>query len=336
MADQTKIQWCDATFNPWRGCTKVSDGCANCYAEAGSKRNPSVLGKWGPQGVRVLGAESYWGLPWTWHKKALRSRKRLKVFCASLADVFEDWGGQLVDTAGNRLWWHPTDQRFEPRVCVNQSGSFLPHKEFEPYMLTHARARLLLEIHVTHNLNWLLLTKRPEHFQRHMEAIMDIDPHDAGDLAAQWVLGSPMPNIWMGTSTENQECLLARLPALLQIPATVRFLSVEPQLGPITLPKGIKGLHWVIVGGESGSHSRPFNPEWARYLRDQCEQEGIAFFLKQFGANPQVEGPPDGDTAQDGRRLHPLKLMDKKGGDMEEWAQDLRVREFPRVQGGVT
>lgn len=90
MGATTKIAWCDHTFNPWRGCTKVSQGCANCYAEMLSLRNPTVLGEWGAKGVRAIGTESYWKLPLGWDRKAKADNVRRRVFCASLADVFEE------------------------------------------------------------------------------------------------------------------------------------------------------------------------------------------------------------------------------------------------------
>src|SRR4051794_38669367 len=90
MATETKIQWTHHTFNPWRGCQKVSPGCAHCYAEQLSLRNPKVLGEWGPDGKRVIASESYWRLPLKWNRDAHKAGERRRVFCASLADVFED------------------------------------------------------------------------------------------------------------------------------------------------------------------------------------------------------------------------------------------------------
>jgi protein gp37 len=179
-----------------------------------------------------------------------------RVFCASMGDVFED---------------HP------------QTGD--------------ARARLFTLIERTLWLDWMLLTKRPEN-------IMDMIPID-------WVPGLP-DNVWIGTSVEDQQRADERIPALLDVPAQVRFLSCEPLIGPVDLqyvlgvermdvlesepnPWGVEmfatmqgrlggGLHWVIVGGESGPGARPMHPHWARTLRDQCETAEVAFFMKQWGA----------------------------------------------------
>lgn len=133
MADVSKIQWTHATFNPWRGCTKVSEGCQNCYAETMSHRNPSVLGTWGKEGRRIVGVESYWRGPVKWNKEALAQGERRRVFCSSLADVFE-----TDDT-----------MPFQDRGVV-----------------VRARIRLFRLIDATPHLDWLLLTKRPQNVRK--------------------------------------------------------------------------------------------------------------------------------------------------------------------------
>lgn len=105
MGQQTSIAWTDHTFNPWRGCTKISPGCANCYAARDSKRFPAVRGVWGDEGTRVVAAESTWMEPEKWNRAAAKAGKRRRVFCASLADVFEDWRGPMLD-------------HFETELCV--------------------------------------------------------------------------------------------------------------------------------------------------------------------------------------------------------------------------
>lgn len=313
MGQDTKIQWAHHTFNPWRGCTKVSAGCQFCYAERGSKRNPKSLGEWGPRGTRVVAAESYWRQPAAWNKAAANAGERHRVFCASVADVFEG-----EDTMPASEW---------PKI-------------------KQARQRLFDLIDATPNLDWLLLTKRPENIQRISR-------------------GAPA-NVWFGTSVENQETADARIPHLLQCPAAVRFLSVEPLLGPMVIRsqflgesslRDIRHLHatgspahvgthagqreysrdfaansdgtehgpginWIIVGGESGPSARPCNVAWIRSIIRQCKDAGVACFAKQVGSNPNwaaddywESGPPN----------------DPKGGDMEEWPEDLRVREMPQA-----
>lgn len=251
MGQNSKIEWTHHTFNPWRGCQKVSPGCEHCYAETMSKRNPSVLGKWGPNGTRVIAVESYWNQPLKWDREAKVSGERRRVFCASLADVFED----------------------RPE-------------------LASPRERLFQLISDTPNLDWLLLTKRPENIERLMwPAPTEADPCS--------VLGGGdyLPNVWLGTSVEDQERADERIPHLLEVPATVRFLSCEPLLGPIEFSDvshrsdsikqlgkpALAGIDWVIVGGESGADARPMCPGWARSIRDQCKAAGVAFHFKQWG-----------------------------------------------------
>jgi protein gp37 len=241
MGSNSKIEWCDCTFNPWRGCTKVSDGCKNCYALALSKRNPKVLGIWGPSGTRVSASESYWKDPETWDAAAAKAGERHRVFCASMGDVFED---------------HP--------------------------MRDKPRAQLWDLIRRTPNLDWLLLTKRPRN-------IMRMIPQD-------WAQGGLPANVWAGTSVEDQSTADERIPHLLAVPARVRFLSCEPLLGLIDLAQagaiesagpdwaGYNALiDWVICGGESGNKARPMHPNWARSLRDQCQEAAVPYFFKQHG-----------------------------------------------------
>ncbi len=131
----------------------------------------------------------------------------------------------------------------------------------------------------------------------------------------------PLPNVWLGTSVEDQKRADERIQELTLCPAEVRFLSIEPLLGPVRfydlpLISGWTGLHWVIVGGESGPGARPFELDWARELRDECAREGIPFFLKQLGRFPVDGGVP-------------LELADRKGGNIDEWPEDLQIRQWP-------
>jgi len=277
MAENSKIEWTHHTFNPWRGCTKVSAGCAHCYAEMLSKRNPRSLGVWGPQGARVVAAEGYWREPLKWNAAAMAAGERRRVFCASLADVFEGPETMPADS------W-PVVQR--------------------------ARERLFRLIEDTRQLDWLLLTKRPENAAR----MWWIDPV----TGESW---SP-PNVWLGTSVENQEAADERIPHLFNVPAVVRFLSCEPLLGPVDLDPFLycdgctidsisrgdehrprcpvtragRKLGWVIAGGESGHQARPMHPGWARKLRDQCEAAGVPYLFKQWGEWIPFRQTPEGWT----------------------------------------
>lgn len=338
MAENTQIQWCHHTFNHIRGCTKISPGCANCYADQQSKRNPSTLGVWGPNGTRVVAAESYWKEPLKWDRKAKEAGFRRRVFCASLADVFENWQGPIINTAGQRV--SHIEGACEIVTTMND-----------------VRRRLFKLINETPNLDWLLLTKRPEN-------ILDTIRNCSGVPISEFE--RVFHNVWLGTSVEDQQRANERIPELLKVEARVRFLSVEPMLGPIDLSLWVpgsceycvdaesyglkktdcpychgsgrmlsydsnacqtRGIDWVICGGESGGKARRFDIQWARSLRDQCREAGTAFFMKQMGSNPE-----DSDPVNDGaREYYPLQLVDKKGGSMDEWPEDLRIREFPKT-----
>jgi protein gp37 len=293
MGATTGISWCDATFNPWRGCTKISPGCAHCYAEAMSVRNPKVLGEWGDHGTRVIASESYWRQPLKWDREAREAGVRRRVFCASLADVFE--------------------------IRAD---------------LVEPRQRLFDTIARTPNLDWLLLTKRPEAATAILQDHVFIPNDDGRWRVSAWegMKFGLLGNVWLGTTVENQEYADERIPILLQIPAAVRFLSVEPLLGPVDLERvySTSGgtqhnvgalqpgrISWVICGGESGGKARPFDLAWARSIRDQCKAAGVPYFAKQMGSN-----------AVDGGRRFPTE--DRHGADISEFPEDLRIQEFPR------
>lgn len=271
MAEHSEIAWTHHTFNPVKGCQKVSEGCKHCYAEADTKRYGLKL--WGPGAPRERTRPDYWKQPRQWNKRAEASGVRERVFCASWADVGED----------HPDWVQP-------------------------------RRDLVQLIEATPALDWLLLTKRPGDLVRLFR--------DAG-----WS-GAWPAHVWAGCTVENQAAADERIPRLLEVPAAIRFLSCEPLLGPVDLAYGafngadslgsLEGLHWVIAGGESGPHARPFDLTWARSLRDQCRGEGVAFFFKQAGSRPTLDGAP-------------LKLAHRKGGDLQELPEDLRVREWPRA-----
>lgn len=255
----SKIEWTDHTWNPWVGCTRVSPGCQHCYAETMMDKRYGKV-QWGPQGTRVRTSAAYWKQPLKWNRAAAAEGVRRRVFCASLADVFED-------------------------------------KPDQPE-LDESRRDLFNLISETQHLDWLLLTKRPENVMS-----MLIKAGRGFQPLPPWA--------WIGTSVENQEYADKRIPELLKIPATVRFLSVEPMVGPVDLsayltpkwtseerlsPKHGIGfpptldvvrirprVDWVIVGGESGHGARPMHPQWARDIRDQCENAGVPFFFKQHG-----------------------------------------------------
>lgn len=267
MGKQTGISWCDHTWNPWVGCAKVSDGCKFCYAEADMDHRRHFA-KWGPNGSRVRTSPTYWKQPIAWDKEAARDGIRRKVFCASLADVFEDFPG--LDDYRDDLW--------------NLIG----------------RCK---------NLDWLILTKRPENIRRMLPV------EDQVGMSCHW------PHIWLGTSAEDQETFDTRRLWLASAPAALRFLSIEPLLGPIRSESWHR-IDWVILGGESGPKARPCHLEWLRSIKGDCERARVPVFVKQLGSEPHLNGMPFASISN--RTLH-----DYKWGHMGEWPDDLRVRDFP-------
>ena len=233
MSAHTAISWCDATFNPWWGCVKVSPACTHCYAETFSKR--VGLKVWGPDSERRFFGPKHWQEPLKWNAAAKKAGVRKRVFCASMADVFEDRAD-----------------------------------------LKAARAQLFTLIDDTPQLDWLLLTKRPENIAK---------------LMPPWWGNKTWPNVWLGTTVENQSYADERIQLLLQTPAAVRFVSYEPALGPIDIQSWAFELDWLIAGGESGAGCRAANPDWFRSVRDQCALHGIAFHFKQHGGlRPKSNG----------------------------------------------
>lgn len=237
MGEFTKISWCDHTFNSWLGCEKVAPECDGCYAEQWAKRagRPEL---WGPHGERSHTSAANWRKPILWNRWAEDAGERHRVFCASLADVFD-----------------------------NQA-----HPDW--------RTDLFALIRETPNLDWLLLTKRPQNIKKM--------------IPADW--GDGYLNVWLGTTAginaafEAQKCWTH----LSAVPAVVHFISMEPLLEGISVESSCPNADWIIVGGESnqGSHrARHMEPDWARSIRDDCADLGIAFFMKQMSALAPI--PPD-------------------------------------------
>lgn len=266
----TKISWTDKTWNPVSGCSHVSEGCRNCYAERLSLRYKHTNLPWTAQNAAenvVLHPERL--------EQPLHWRKPCRVFVNSMSDLFHE---QV-----------PED--------------FI----FEIFSIMRDADRHIFQV----------LTKRP---QRMVDVVRKYY-QDLGRVADVFGLPNlePLSNVWLGVSVEDQRTADERIPLLLQTPAAVRFLSCEPLLGPITFrpqassmqevvkayfygqegyygePAMLNGIHWVIVGGESGPHFREMDLDWARYIRDQCIAEDVAFWFKQSSGfrsemNPTLDG----------------------------------------------
>jgi protein gp37 len=222
MGDKSPIQWTDATWNPTTGCSKVSPGCKNCYAERLSKR------------LQKMGNPKYQhGFEFTLHKKALelplRWTRPRKIFVNSMSDLFhesmpEDFLRACFDTMERGDW------------------------------------------HI-----YQILTKRPH---RMFSFVKDY--------------GKVPEHVWLGTSVELA-MYKPRIEILKEVPASVKFISFEPLLGPIG-QVNLNGISWAIVGGESGSNHRPISKEWVREIRKQCKQQRVAFFFKQWGGRTAKAG----------------------------------------------
>ncbi|WP_269581561.1 DUF5131 family protein [Roseibium sp. Sym1] len=268
MAETTGIEWTDRTFNPWTGCTKISPGCDNCYAEGWSKRSGHV--KWGNH-PRKRTTEAYWKAPLAWQREAeafeRKHGRRQRVFCASLADVF--------------------DNQVDPEW----------------------RADLFELIRVTPNLDWQLLTKRPQNIRKML-------PGDWGTEG--W------SNVWLGFTAEDQIRFDQRKKHIDEIPAVVWFVSYEPAIGPMRIRENDPAPTWLIVGGESGHGARPLEPLWVEEILIDCRARGIAPFFKQWGNydNNPLTGQPSIEKRD-------FKLIDPfgKGGGLVDGQL---VREFPK------
>lgn len=313
MADNTGIQWTDATWNPVRGCTRVSPGCGGpghaggCYAEIIAARFS------GPgQPYHGFAERGRPGSKWT-GKVALidhmltlplRWKKPRRIFVNSMSDLFHE---DLPDEAINQVF---------------AIMALCPQHTFQ--VLTKRAKRMRdylngLTIHRICATAYGLFDERHPHARSERLVAMffgkTIDWWRAFGIEEARRIGLPLSNVWLGVSVEDQARADERIPDLLKTRAAVRFVSAEPLLGPVTLDRwiheippeaidrngGHRGgafcrLDWLIVGGESGTRARPMHPNWARSLRDQCAGVGVPFFFKQWGAwAPHYYGTREAD-----------------------------------------
>lgn len=312
----TSIEWTNATWNPVRGCTKISPGCKNCYAETFAERFRGVAGHPYEQGFDLRLVPQSIEIP-------LKRKQPTKYFVNSMSDLFHEG---------------VPDEFIEKVFAVM---ALTQHHTFQ--ILTKRPERMK---------RWFAENNGPmetceQGVQRHSEFLGKIRWDDRGNqphlyhrATAESVSnrrvwpGWPLPNVWPGVSVENQKAANERIPLLQETPAAVRFLSVEPMLEAVDLDRGgfsliervkspegkiYPGVDWVICGGESGPGARTFNLAWAESLLKQCRAAGVPFFMKQIGSRPV--GPA---------HLIPHISKDRKGGDPAEWPEQLRVREWPK------
>lgn len=316
----TNISWTNETWNPIVGCSKISAGCQKCYAAEAAKSarlqqftQYKDVKNW--DGTTVF-VDSQLLKPLGW-------KKSKKIFVCSMSDLFHE---------------NTPDEWISKVFAVM---ALCPQHTFQ------------------------VLTKRPdrmfEYFQNcpwsRIASCLEFIPNVAvSEIAKALILVRNirdkktqfLPNAWIGVSVENQKAADDRIPLLKQVPAAVRFLSCEPLLGLVDLRSHLglctgcqscefQGGHrlteskifWAILGGESGPGSRPCDVEWMRSIVRQCNQAGVAVFVKQLGSNVVQQHPYIEGVAVSFSRL---KFKDRKGGGIAEFPEDLQVREFPVSQ----
>ena len=295
MGFETNIEWCDHTFNGWMGCQKVSPACSNCYAENGTvARTMKATGKplWGGDGAsRRVKVRHAWRELLTWNEKARAAQTKRRVFCFSLADVFETQpaGVAVVHYDGCPVFQDPPlepGQVSNPQALAHWNGT----GPGQALTLNHLRLELFQYIAKCEWLDFLLLTKRPGDVRRILTETADcargqsaVRVWDGLALITKWLNGDPPKNVWLGTTVENQD-YLGRIDELKTTGAAILFLSMEPLLGPVpTLGEHLGGIDWVITGGETKAAGRPMHPDWPKGIRDQCQAAGVPFFFKQWG-----------------------------------------------------
>ncbi len=355
MSQGTTIEWTDATWNPVRGCTRISEGCRHCYAEQMaarfSGRNPQT-GKpmWGAGFATSKGLEPRWTgkvalipdqldwpLRWKGSKKAKAEGRPSRIFVNSTSDLFHE---KLSD--------EDIDKVFAVMALA-------PQHTFQ--ILTKRADRMRAYFAAEHP------APNVKAWQARVSEAIDVLVPDrtsaSVDAKSAVVHHAPLPNVWLGVSTENQDAADERIPHLLKTPAAVRFISAEPLIGPIDLtmiPTGEKvgdnvlcenaltgppdmqpgeWLDWVITGGESGDGARPMHPAWARSLRDQCAEAGVAFFFKQWGGWTETRVVAGGDLGGDMRRGLVRHVCADRENDGHYRIGDVYMRRVDKAEAGA-
>ncbi len=323
MSMNSKIEWTDATWNPTRGCSRVSPGCKNCYAErqAIRQKNSGYKGL-----VTIVNGHPAWtgvvrALTGKTLEDPLHWKKPRRVFVNSMSDLFHE---ALPDEAIDRVF---------------AVMALCPQHTFQ--VLTKRPERMLA---------WCDRLEQMAAAWRPNTKTGEFTPSDVLNL--RWMHGTfgrgpafpyhpwPLPNVWLGVSVEDRKNK-DRIDILRQVPAAVRFLSIEPLLEDIG-QLDLIGIDWVIAGGESGPGARPAPPEWFRSVRDQCEAAGVSFFFKQHG-----QWSPVGNASKrkyldvpvgDGTHHRMFSVGKQAAGrllDGREWNEFPQVSNVPLLQGGT-
>lgn len=364
MGQATAIEWTatvnadgsstqGASWNPIRArrkdngkqgwaCVKVSPGCANCYAENLNGRNLPECGTGLDYTVPALAQVEFF-IDEKTLEQPLRWKRPRKIFVGSMTDLFGE---------------------FVPDAFIDRIFAVMALSPQHTFIVLTKRAKRMREWFTTDRpkiLNDLII--RPG-------GVPDGWSHHAAFVQRDGIHGWPLPNVWLGVSVEDQQRADERIPDLLMTPAAVRWVSYEPALGPVdfyritellgrnssrtfsaleyvdplNLGRARPTLDWIVVGGESGPGARPFEIAWARDTIRQCRAAGVRCFVKQMGAVPIIAGARQhhydfgeaiGRKAKfsefEGERWR-VHLKNRKGSDMAEWPEDLRVREFPEVR----
>ncbi len=341
MSKETGIEWTDTTWNPIRGCSRVSDGCRNCYAERMAHRFSGPGQPYEGLTQLVNGHPVWTGKVELVEKHLLDPLRWEPIRTQTEA---EEMAG-IYGTRPRRIFVNSMSDLFHPNVPAAWIDRIFAVMALCPYHI------------------FQILTKRPERMLAYLrdaenrvlaiqEQITELMLGEIGDAAYKRVMsrmrqgwgGLPLRHLHLGVSVEDQATANERLPLLLQTPAALRFISAEPLLGAIDLrlDAGVvsrvdalnryNGLDRVICGGESGAGARPMHPDWARGLRDQCVTAGVPFFFKQWGE--WLGHGQDGPLREDGRQPincsnEPIRVGKKAAGsllDGREW------KEFPRCK----
>ena len=332
MSQNSDIQWTDNTWPPVTGCEFASPGCINCYALKDSWRlshnpNPKVSEPYEGTAVKAANGKLQWsGLVKTHPDRLdwpLKWNKPSRIFVCNMADLFhEDVPFAFIDSVFAIM---AIAHQHTYQVLTKRS------KRIKEYFGDRNRARWITDA----ALDFLRDEKNPLRWKYPVE---------------KFSVRIPLPNVWLGVSVENQKAADDRIPDLISTPAAIRFLSCEPLLEAVNLSTWLPiewselaeewieawpeknayngMIHQIIIGGESGANARPCHLDWVRSLVSQCRVAGVPVFVKQLGQNP-IDSVPYIEGVARNHFHFQLKLKDRKGGDMSEWPEDLRIRRFP-------